>query len=822
LDGDGYRLLKARLCELLDLLRMGVVFERASGDRLWYVQNGREVEILDLVGGYGALLLGHHHPEIVAEAQRALATGRPIHAQGSRRGPAGELARVLDRRTGGGFRVVLTNSGAEAVDAAMKHAMLETGGRTFVALERGFHGKTLGALQLTANPDYREPFELAGLRVLRVRPDDGSQLERAFAEATDLAGFVFEPIQGEGGVRPLSAEFVGRAAELCAARNVPLIADEIQTGMGRTGTFLACEALGVRPDYVLLSKALGGGIAKVAALLIRSERYVPDFDRLHTSTYAEDDFSSLVALKTLELLGEEALATCRRKGERLLEALRSIGAKYPDVIADVRGRGLFAGLEFRPQTASRSFIVRMLSAKEDLVPVLSGYLFNVHRLRLLPTMSDPFTLRFEPSLLLSDEDLDRVRAALEDVCSRLRHGDSVGLTGYFLRADASSRHDEPESSEEFVVFDEPAFRAADVAPEPIRLGWIFHLVDANDLTSLERPFADLSQAKRESYLRHLASQAVPVVMNCTDIRSATGQAVRLHAILLPFTSKQMKRWIDERRLHKPMVAVENGIEAARRLGCKLVALGQYTSIVTRNGLKVRDCGLGVTTGNSYALTLALEALAQAQHEADRSPGDSVLGVLGAAGNIGRACAEILAPHYRRTILVGSDKPGSRLRLDEVARTLPNAEVATDPAALRAADVVMAAVNAVDMPLSSTHFARNAIVCDLSVPTAIHPSLRGERPDVLVIRGGIAQLPRAEDLGIIGFHLPPGQTYGCMAEGLLLGYEGVFDTTFTGAITAGHVRRVTGLARKHGFRLAEYKTRCVLGSEPAEESHVLSL
>ena len=140
---------------------------------------------------------------------------------------------------------------------------------------------------------------------------------------------IFEPILGEGGVREISAEFAQRAAELCRARGAPFIADEIQTGMGRTGTFLACEALGVTPDYVLLSKALGGGLAKISATLIRRDRHIDKFDVLHTSTYAEDDYSSGISLKALELLDDAVLAECRRKGDRLLAGLRRLMAAYP-------------------------------------------------------------------------------------------------------------------------------------------------------------------------------------------------------------------------------------------------------------------------------------------------------------------------------------------------------------------------------------------------------------------------------------------------------------------------------------------------------------
>ena len=196
---DFYQLIKPQLCQLLDLLRIGVVFERAAGDYLYYERDGEEVAVLDFVGGYGSLLFGHHHPTLVAEAQRLLAIGRPVHSQGSRHELAGRLARELARRAGGDYRVVFANSGAEAVEAAMKHAMLETGSRTFLALDKGFHGKTLGAVQLTASPEYREPFEIAGLPVHRVRPNDIAHLEQTFSSRRKHRGLHLRADPGRRG-----------------------------------------------------------------------------------------------------------------------------------------------------------------------------------------------------------------------------------------------------------------------------------------------------------------------------------------------------------------------------------------------------------------------------------------------------------------------------------------------------------------------------------------------------------------------------------------------------------------------------------------------
>ena len=814
---DFYQMIKPQLCGLLDLLRVGVVFERASGNYLYHRRDGEEVGVLDLVGGYGSLLFGHHHPALVAEAQRLLIECRPIHSQGSRHALAGRLARELDRRAGGGYRVVFTNSGAEAVEAAMKHAILETGSRTFIALEKGFHGKTLGAVQLTANQDYREPFEISGLTVHRVRLNDILHLERVFARTADLAGMIFEPIQGEGGVREMTPEFAQRAAELCAARGAPLIADEIQTGMGRTGTFLASEALGVKPDYVLLSKALGGGLAKISATLIRRERHVDRFDVLHTSTYAEDDYSSGISLKALELLDDSTLAECATKGERLLKGLRRLMSTYPDVVVDVRGRGLMAGIEFRRLLDDSSFLLRLLTNQDDLVFVLVGYLFNVHRIRVAPTLSDPQTLRLEPSFLITDGEIDRCIAALEDVCVKLRAHDAVALTRYFIEGRENHDHDRTRvtSDTKFLIYDEPPYWQRELDPPPLKVAWMFHLIDADDFLSLEPDARRLSFAERERYLRHFAPRANPVVASSFDVRSTTGARVRFYAIVLPFTSRQMKQWLDDQDFFRVRHSIDKAIKVARFIGCDVIALGQYTSIVTRNATTLQLPEIGLTTGNSYTIALALEAIDRAMEERGLDPSAATLAIVGASGNIGQTCAEILAPRFGQTVLLGSQSPSAVRRLARLQGRVPRARTATDPSAIAAAHVVLAAANAPEPFLGADHFGPDAIVCDLSVPAAVRQDVRNVRPDLLLIGGGIARLPFGEDHGIPGFPLPAGQVYGCMAEALLLGLEGVRDATFTGILPAEHVTRLGAMAKRHGFTLAEYKTHLTMGGREAE-------
>ncbi len=808
---DFYQLIKPQLCQLLDLLRIGVVFERAQGDYLYHRRNGEEIGVLDLAGGYGSLLLGHHHPVLVAEAQRLLSEGRPIHSQGSRHELAGRLARELSRRAGGDYRVVFANSGAEAVEAAMKHAMLETGSRTFITVEKGFHGKTIGAVQLTASQDYREPFEISGITVHRVRRNDLTHLEETFARVSDLAGFVFEPIQGEGGILPLDAAFVQRAAALCAARNAPLIADEIQTGMGRTGRFLACEGLGVSPDYVTLSKALGGGLAKISATLIRRSRHIDKFDVLHTSTFAEDDYSSALALKTLELLDENALIECRRKAGRLLRGLRQMMASYPDVIVDVRGRGLMIGVEFRRVLDSPTFMLRLLTTQDDLVFVLVGYLFNVHNIRVAPTLSDPQTIRLEPSLLLADAEIDRVVAALEDVCEKMRQRDIIGLTRYFI--DGPVRENDVTrvaSDTKYVIYEEPAYWKRELNPPPIKVAWLFHLINANDLLSLEPGAAALTLEERERYLHHFGPRSNPIVMSSADIRSVTGATARFYAILLPHTSKQMKQAIETHDFFRVRHSIDKAVAVARHIGCDVIALGQYTSIVTRNATTFQLPDIGVTTGHSYTISMAIDAISHARRQRGVNPDTATLVIVGASGNIGQTCAEILAPDYARTILVGSDKASAGRRLAELQARLPRTEISTDPSAVAQGNVVLTATNAPEPFLSAEHLAPDAIVCDLSVPAAVKREVHALRPDVLLLNGGIARLPFGEHHGIIDFPLPAGQVYGCMGETILLGLEGIRDATFTGTLPVENVFRLKAMADRHGFALADYKLAPTMG------------
>ncbi|WP_066376267.1 aspartate aminotransferase family protein [Herbidospora mongoliensis] len=489
-------LAEPHLRQVLMSAGLDVEYVRAEGDILYQRSaDGTERPVLDLVGGYGSLLFGHNHPEIVAHAKALLDARTPVLAQFSVQSVASEVAAALNRimrrelGTDEPFFAIFASTGAEGIEAAMKHAELdrvlriadalaeieqhidgalarfgddievtETVARIrrvnaelaarpplFAALEGGFHGKLVGSLQLTHNPGVRTPFGALAAQARFVSPDRSGSLkplvdEAASARLLDLVvedglvrtverpfplfcAFFLEPIQGEGGITPLTSEFVEEIQEACAEIGCPVIVDEIQSGMGRTGDFLAGTAVGLRGDYYVIGKGLGGGIGKCAALLVRQSRYRPQFELLHSSTFAKDGFSSGIALKTLELLEADDGHVYRRAaelGERLLSVMRALRDDFPGVVKDVRGRGLMLGLDFHDQSGAAAPSIGAASASGFFGYFLSGFLLREHAMRVFPTASAVNTLRFEPSIGLTADHVDRLETALRDLCTVLR------------------------------------------------------------------------------------------------------------------------------------------------------------------------------------------------------------------------------------------------------------------------------------------------------------------------------------------------------------------------------------------------------------------
>ncbi|MEX0675018.1 MAG: acetylornithine/succinylornithine family transaminase [Gaiellaceae bacterium] len=313
--------------------RQDVTF--VAGDGCWLVDDGGR-RYLDLVAGIAVVGLGHLHPAPLAAAHAQL--DRLWHTSNlySTR-PAEELAARLSERFGGAH-AFFCNSGAEAVEAALKHARRATGKPGIVALHGSFHGRTLGALSATGQPAKQGPFEplLPGVRF--AEPDDAASLLGAVDD--EVGCILLEPVLGEGGVRPLAREFVAAARALADEAGALLVLDEVQTGVGRTGTFFCWEQLGVRPDTVALAKGLANGLP-IGALLV-ADGSPPGLEPGdHGSTFGGNPVACAAAAATVDAITDDLLAGVRGK-----EAL------VRSVFPDVRGRGLLLGLELdRPAAA---------------------------------------------------------------------------------------------------------------------------------------------------------------------------------------------------------------------------------------------------------------------------------------------------------------------------------------------------------------------------------------------------------------------------------------------------------------------------------------
>ncbi len=339
-----------------------VVLVRGEGPFVWDDQGKR---YLDMMSAYSAVSHGHAHPRIVAaliaQARSLNIVSRAFHSD--------RLAAFLERActlTGQDMALPM-NTGAEAVETALKAARkwawqvkgVPDGQAEIIACEGNFHGRTIAICGLSTEPQYRAGFGPFPPGLRTVRYGDAAALEAAITPHT--AAFLVEPIQGEGGIVIPPAGYLARCAEICRRHNVMLIADEIQTGLGRTGKLLACEHDGVRPDGLILGKSLGGGILPVSMFLARRELMAVFRPGDHGSTFGGNPLAAAVGLEALSVLEDENLvAQSAEKGAWLLAALRQIRSP---LVKEVRGRGLFIGLEIEPSRARARSVVERLMAR---------------------------------------------------------------------------------------------------------------------------------------------------------------------------------------------------------------------------------------------------------------------------------------------------------------------------------------------------------------------------------------------------------------------------------------------------------------------------
>lgn len=791
-----------------------------------------------------------------------------IGDQGSARRAEGDLAKALSqavgKSTGQSYVVKFGSTGAEAVEIALAHAFLERqerwnkfrraqqrqfGARAPRLLTRvlaageaifsatpprvlvfkgGFHGNSLGTRALRDGKNSRIYHPMARLVRLElpVRSDEFPSLQSSFdlealiaendlrvpaladqegviveveERVSSIIAAIYEPLQGEGGIHEPDARIVRQLQN----REFPLIADEIQCGLGRTGTFLASE--GIHADYYLFAKALGGGIAKISATLIERSRYVNRFDEHCSTTFGGDGFSCAMARSVLELIEkEQAPARAASRGEVIHKKLMSVAKAHPEVIRNISGRGLMLGIHFNPTIGDRMLSFRLAERHKLLGLEIASYLLNEHALRMLPTLSASNTLRVEPSIYISDQDIDWLAQGLTAFCRAAERGDSAELLRCMVEDElhlpgAQSEQSLPRFS---ITLEKPAAGSR-------RVAFLAHLVlPERELAMMDPALQILSKSARRTLLDKCYSLTE---MKPTPLmaRNLFDGRVWFSVILIGSDTATIEEVNRSRKRERLIQCIQEGVELAAEQGCELVTLGAHTSIVTGDGTALlAPRGLRLTTGNSFTVAVGVERILAACAEGTLGRDNGLtLAVVGATGNIGSALIRYLIHRehpFVRMVLIARDRRRLQRLADDLAIAHPELaiEVSTDLMSVRGTDVI-AITTGTNEPLLYPHHIdceRRVIIADLSAPEAISQLARKlENLSIIPIAGAVP-VPGEPDF-VLGANIPEGTTYCCAAEAMVLGLApaSVADSLqLTGPVRVDDVGILAALAHEYGF------------------------
>ncbi len=367
---------------------------RARGSTIF---DHRGKAYLDFAGGYGVFTLGHSHPKVLAAVREQLEL-MALSGKTMFNPLLGRVSKKLAEITPGDLQVsFFANSGAEAVEGAIKLAKAATQRHKIVSTRNAFHGKTLGALSASGRDYFRNTYQPLLPEIVHVPYGDAQLLENALSDA---AAFIVEPVQGEGGVIVPPAGYLRAVRAACDRHGALLIADEVQTGLGRCGMLFGCNRDGVVPDIMALAKGLSGGVIPVGAYIARPSVWNAAYAKaplMHTSTFGGNELACAAALAAIEALeSEDLVENARTRGEQLLHGARELAKRFPEIVAEVRGLGLLVGVELRSEGYAGAIIPEVLKRG-----VTVAWTLNMQRV-----------IRLEPPLLVSEEEVQTALEAL--------------------------------------------------------------------------------------------------------------------------------------------------------------------------------------------------------------------------------------------------------------------------------------------------------------------------------------------------------------------------------------------------------------------------
>ncbi len=837
------------LGRLLQSLNMDKTFVRGEGSWLYDKEGNR---YLDMVASYGALPFGYNPERIWKVLREVEKKGEPSLVQPSFLGAAGELAqRLVEIAPPGIENVTFTNSGTEAVEAAIKMARSRTKRKGILATKGGFHGKTLGSLSATGRDTYQTPFFAPVEGFGFVDFGDIEELRKIFKKkGTEIAALVLEPIQGEGGIVEPPEGYLKEAKKICEEYGTLLILDEIQTGLGRTGHLFLCSEEGVFPDIITLAKALGGGLFPIGAVLATQDAFTDDFGNKHSSTFAGNTLGARVGLAVLDVLTEndgQLMREVQKKGARLKAGLQEIKEQFPRVIKEIRGRGFLLGIDFQVSRYNLPETLLGIMGDQDMItPVLSSHLLCQEKIRVAPTLNGDTVIRIEPPLSVTDGEIDFALEGIKRMANLLDRGNTAAILKHLTTS-------QPNPSK--AIKAKPLRKPLPAEPDEGRWAFVAHPLDIENYRDFDRSLLGLEDVDIKELTRRWNDLVEPFLVSEARIESSTGNTARGDFIIVPRTAKELMEMPGEEALEE----VRRAVAMARKRGAKIVGLGAYTSVVSRGGLHLRKEGVPVTTGNSYTVVSAVNAVEKVSQEINLPLSQSRVSVVGATGAIGGAASLLLAGRVAGLNLIGNprhpEKAYKRLlkgcariykhlakRLEKgekfpvgsighwllqqnnfprssepLSRFLQWAEgvhkagkapirlSSSCPDCLPDSDVAVIATSSLGEFITADMLKEGAVVLDLSRPPNVSREVEKTRQDVLVIDGGVIKVSGEPDWGW-SFGFERGLAYACMSETFIMALEKEYRNMSLGTdLNLRDMNFVQEKAEKHGFELAGFRS-----------------
>ncbi len=420
------------LYRLLKILGFNKKFVKAKNTKVW---DEKGEEYLDFLGGYGALNIGHNNDFVINSLSKI--NNSPNLLQSGMNGLTSALAQNLANISPGNLKYTFfCNSGAEAVEGALKLAKISTKKHRIIYCKGSFHGKSMGALSVTGRNKYKKYFEPMVPDTIEVPYGDINALKSILENYNDIAAFIVEPIQGEGGIIIPPTGYFKKAKELCNQYGVLLIIDEIQTGFGRTGYYFGCEFEKIEPDIMCVAKSLSGGIIPIGAYIATEDVWKKGYGTmekclLHTSTFGGNTWASVAGITTIEFIEKNHLEyEAFRKGNYVIEKLLKLKEKSP-ILKDVRGRGLMIGLEFDNLNIPLMGKIINNNTKESMNEYIGGIiaseLITKYNIITAYTLNNPNVIRIEPPLTVEYKQLDKLVDSLEEILLKNKSIESMAL-----------------------------------------------------------------------------------------------------------------------------------------------------------------------------------------------------------------------------------------------------------------------------------------------------------------------------------------------------------------------------------------------------------